>query len=73
MLADLGKTASDLRQLATKALDQLCGGGDMHMRGGGCYSDSTPFPTLTNLTQLKLSNCVRCDLAPPPASEPKPV
>lgn len=26
MLADLGKTASDFRQLATRALDQLCGG-----------------------------------------------
>lgn len=26
VLADLGKTSSDFRQLATKALDQLCGG-----------------------------------------------
>lgn len=26
MLADLGKTSSDFRQLTTKALDQLCGG-----------------------------------------------
>lgn len=25
VLADLGKTSSDFRQLATKALDQLCG------------------------------------------------
>lgn len=26
MLADLGMTASDFRQLTTRALDQLCGG-----------------------------------------------
>ena len=32
MLADLGKTAGDLRQLATKGLDQLCGGAMPRLR-----------------------------------------
>ena len=47
----------------------ICGGSNMHLRGGGCYGDPTPFPTLTNLPLLAQSNCILCSVAIPPAGQ----
>jgi hypothetical protein len=38
----------------------------LHVQGGGCYGDDTPFRSLTDLAYLRTQNCILCDKSLPP-------